>query len=168
MREDVTRREAMKTALKAGAYAAPVLLAVSAPAAVGAATPPATVDLAVTNSAAPPSGVVPTMTTFTVTVTNNGPVAASSIAVTDVLNATAFVFQSSTASQGMYTAATGIWSIPSLAVGVTATLTITVLALLVGAQTNTATLTGSAPPDANQANNTATATFIGLPPQQFG
>jgi hypothetical protein len=39
-RKDVTRREAMKTALKAGAYTAPVILTAAVPAAVGASPPP--------------------------------------------------------------------------------------------------------------------------------
>ncbi len=159
----VSRREAIKTAMKTGAYAAPVILMATAPQVVGAISPPpATVDLAVAKSATPVSGAVPTTTAFTVTVTNNGPGAASAITVTDALNATAFQYQSSTASQGAYNPATGAWTVPSLAAGATATLTINVLALLEGPQTNTATLTSSTPPDRTAANNTASATFTGI------
>ncbi|MGI8856407.1 MAG: hypothetical protein ACR2JW_11700 [Thermomicrobiales bacterium] len=39
-KKDVTRREAMKTALKAGAYTAPVILTAAVPAVVGASPPP--------------------------------------------------------------------------------------------------------------------------------
>ncbi len=159
----VSRREAMKTALKTGAYAAPVILMATVPQVVGAVSPPlATVDLAVAKSVTPVSGAVPTTTAFTVTVTNNGPGAASAITVTDALNATAFQYQSSTASQGAYNPITGAWTVPQLAVGATATLTINVLALLEGPQTNTATLTSSTPSDRNAANNTASATFTGI------
>jgi hypothetical protein len=38
--KDISRREAMKTALKAGAYAAPVVVAAAVPMGVAAATPP--------------------------------------------------------------------------------------------------------------------------------
>ncbi len=165
----VSRREAMKTALKAGAYAAPVILMATVPQVVGAISPlPATVDLAVAKSAIPVSGGVPTTTTFTVTVTNNGPGTASAITVTDALNATAFQYLSSTASQGSYNPATGAWTVPQLAVGATATLTINVLALLEGPQTNTATLTSSTPSDRTAANNTASATFTGISGSTFG
>ena len=60
--------------------------------------------------------------TYTVAVTNNGPEAASGVEITDNLPA-GLTFQSSSASQGTY--AGGIWSVGSLALGSTATLTIT-------------------------------------------
>ena len=40
LKDDISRREAMKTALKAGAYAAPVVVAAAVPVGVAAATPP--------------------------------------------------------------------------------------------------------------------------------
>jgi hypothetical protein len=39
-KDEISRREAMKTALKAGAYAAPVVVAAAVPVGVAAATPP--------------------------------------------------------------------------------------------------------------------------------
>lgn len=161
-KDDITRREAMKAALKAGAYAAPVVLAATVPQAVGAVSPaPATVDLAVGKTVDPAGDAVPAQVAFTVTVTNNGPGAASAITVKDALNPMAFVYLTSTASQGAYDPITGVWTIPTLAAGAKAFLTITVFALLEGAQTNTATLTSSTPSDRTAANNTASATFTG-------
>lgn len=40
LKDDMSRREAMKTALKAGAYAAPVVVTAAVPVGVAAATPP--------------------------------------------------------------------------------------------------------------------------------
>jgi hypothetical protein len=40
LKDDISRREAMKTALKAGAYAAPIVVAAAVPVGVAAATPP--------------------------------------------------------------------------------------------------------------------------------
>ncbi len=165
----VSRREAMKTALKTGAYAAPVILMATVPQAVAAISPqPATVDLAVGKSVVPVSGAVPTTAAFTVTVRNNGPGTASAITVMDALDPAAFQYLSSTASQGAYNPATGAWTIPSLAVGATAILTINVLALMVGQQTNTATLTSSTPSDGTAANNSMSATFTGISGLAFG
>ncbi len=161
--QDISRREAMKTALKAGAYAAPVILSAAVPAGVLAAnspTLPTTVNLAVAKSVTPVSGAVPTTATFTVTVKNNGPVAASAITVQDLLDPTAFMFQNATTSPGTtYNATAGVLTIPSLAIGATATLTINVLAIADGPRTNTATLTSSTP--LNTGNNQASATFTG-------
>ena len=170
--QDISRREAIIKAAKAGAYAAPVILSATVPAAVGAQVrvsgQPTTVDLAVAESVTPVSGVVPTNATFTVTVTNNGPAVASAITVLDTLDPTAFMFQNATTSQGTYNAATGVWTIPSLALRATATLTINVLAIAIGQRTNTATLTGSTPPDSNAANNQGSATFTGIPSTLIG
>ncbi len=64
--------------------------------------------------------------TFTVTVTNNGPSAVSGVEVLDVLSAR-LTFVSATPSQGTYTAATGRWSVGTLAAaGAAATATLQV------------------------------------------
>ncbi len=183
--QDISRREAMKTALKAGAYVAPVILSAAVPAGVLAANsptlppainpppvdnpppPPTTVTLVLSKSVTPISGVVPTTATFTVTVTNNGPVAASAITVRDLLDPAAFTIQNATMTPGtIYNAPAGVLTIPSLAVGETATLTINVLAIADGPRTNTATLTASTPP--NTGNNQASATFTGITGAAFG
>jgi len=57
--KDVSRREAMKTAMKGAAYAAPVVLAATVPAAVSAATPaPSGVRVTVTPNPSPRAGRV--------------------------------------------------------------------------------------------------------------
>src|SRR5207249_1919861 len=61
--------------------------------------------------------------TYTVTLTNNGPDAATSAAVTDLLPA-GVTFLSSTPSQGSYLSGTGVWTVGSVANLSTATLTL--------------------------------------------
>src|SRR5262245_49185588 len=81
-------------------------------------------DIAVGKTVSNPTPTVGTQVTYTVTATNNGPANATGVVVTDVLpNGLAFV--SSTASQGTYASATGLWSVGTVANGATATLTIT-------------------------------------------
>jgi uncharacterized repeat protein (TIGR01451 family) len=63
--------------------------------------------------------------TFTITVTNNGPDDATNIVVSDTLP-TEVTYVSSGASAGSYDDNTGMWTIPFIANGGTATLTITV------------------------------------------
>ncbi|MFH0735265.1 MAG: collagen-binding domain-containing protein, partial [bacterium] len=62
---------------------------------------------------------------FTVTVTNDGPTAATGVEVTDLIN-TAFEIQSVNPSQGTYNETTGIWTVGSLSNGASATLVVTV------------------------------------------
>jgi len=67
-KDDITRREAMKTALKAGAYAAPVVLAATVPEMVSAAaTPPP--PTTTTSTTAAPGGTTTTTTTTVPTTT---------------------------------------------------------------------------------------------------
>jgi len=73
---------------------------------------------------------------FTITVINQGPSAGSGIVVTDKLP-TGYSFVSSSAGAD-YNAATGDWSLGSLAVGETATLDITATVLAAGNYTNLA------------------------------
>lgn len=85
---------------------------------------PSDVDLAITktvNNANPDDG---DNVVFTITVTNNGPSAASDIVVSDLLQS-GFVFVSASASVGSYDGITGEWEIPALANGASATLNIT-------------------------------------------
>jgi uncharacterized repeat protein (TIGR01451 family) len=62
--------------------------------------------------------------TYTITVTNNGPDAASGIEVTDLLPGE-LTYVSDNPSQGSYDDTTGIWTVGSLASGASATLEIT-------------------------------------------
>ncbi|RIK24922.1 MAG: hypothetical protein DCC54_12240, partial [Anaerolineae bacterium] len=61
---------------------------------------------------------------FTITITNSGPDTATGVQVTDALPA-GFTFVSSSATQGTYNDATGIWDVGTLLVSQTATLTLT-------------------------------------------
>ena len=70
-KDDITRREAMKTALKAGAYAAPVVLAATVPEMVSAATPPPPTTS--TTTTAPTTTTSTTTTTTTSTTTTPPP-----------------------------------------------------------------------------------------------
>ena len=63
--------------------------------------------------------------TFTIKVTNNGPVATSGIVASDNLPA-GLAFVSSSATQGSYNSTTGLWAVGNLANGASATLTINV------------------------------------------
>ncbi|MCD4532489.1 DUF11 domain-containing protein [Nocardioides sp. cx-169] len=99
--------------------------------------------------------------TFTVTATNNGPAAATGILITDLLPAGRLTLLTSTTSgpqPSTYTAGTGAWSIPALAVDATVTLTITARVDTNGVASNTASLTRLDQLDTNAANNSATAT----------
>lgn len=96
-----------------------------------------------------------TSVTFTVTVLNKGIDAATNVLVGDLLPG-GLAYQSSTVTAGSYNAATGLWSVGNLAVGATATLTITATTTLAGSLTNTATV-ASDQYDPIPANNSASA-----------
>jgi choice-of-anchor A domain-containing protein/uncharacterized repeat protein (TIGR01451 family) len=85
--------------------------------------PPVTTDLEVTKSASKIFLQCGEDFTYTVTVKNNGPVAASAVVVTDLEPAGAD-FTGSTPSQGTYNPTTGEWNVGNLAVGASATLTL--------------------------------------------
>lgn len=115
-------------------------------------------DLAITKTGSPNPATVGQKVTYTVKVTNNGPAAASGVTMTDTLPSSV-TFGSASASQGSCSNSAGkvTCSLGSLAVGGSATVTITVTPNTVGTVTNTATVSSSAP-DPNTANNSASAT----------
>ena len=119
--------------------------------------PQAAADLAIAKSLLPAAGpyVLGQQVTYTVTVTNNGPDAASGVAVADVLPAalTSIVV---TPATGSWVPST--WTIGSLAVGASTTMTVTGSIQATGSIANAASVTGNEF-DPNTANNTAEVVF---------
>ncbi|QHL86705.1 DUF11 domain-containing protein [Nibribacter ruber] len=118
------------------------------------ASPKADVGVAITPSAAPYT--VGRTITFTVTVSNTGPSAASGIAVTDLLDPTKF--QNITATDATYDAANRIWKVGSLVANASKTLTITAQPLATGTYTILAKQAHTEV-DLNTANDSQTATI---------
>ncbi|MEZ3160898.1 hypothetical protein AB1K54_10175 [Microbacterium sp. BWT-B31] len=130
---------------------------------------PLGLDIAVTKSVDDPTPQVGSAVTFTVTAINNGPADATGIVITDVIPgpdpASAIEYLSSTpAAHTTYDAASGAWSIPTLAVGEQVALEITALANTSTPYTNTAALTHVDQPDLDRGNNTAQATIRAFEP----
>jgi uncharacterized repeat protein (TIGR01451 family) len=94
---------------------------------------------------------------FTVTAANNGPMGATGLQVTDSLPA-GLAYQSSTLSKGTYTSGTGIWDIGALAIGETATLTLSVVGTAGGGATNTASVSALNEYDPDTSNDSASVT----------
>lgn len=96
---------------------------------------------------------------FTVTVADHGPAAATGVTVTDLLPS-GLVLVRATPSAGGYDRTTGVWTVGSLAAGAQATLTLTARAIRVGPVTNTATLTAVDQTDTDPVNNRATVQVV--------
>ena len=84
---------------------------------------PRQADLVVTKSVNNPTPNVGDIVTFTITVHNDGPHVAQNIQLTDQLP-NGIHIRSFNVTTGTFAAATGVWTIPTLANGATATLTI--------------------------------------------
>jgi uncharacterized repeat protein (TIGR01451 family) len=95
--------------------------------------------------------------TFTVTLSNAGPDAATNVAVADLLPA-GLRFVSAAPSLGSYNSGTGLWSVGTLDGGANATLAIQATVVIPNAQTNTATINHADQFDPDTANNSASAT----------
>jgi large repetitive protein len=119
----------------------------------------AQIDLAITKSDSPDPVVAGNQLTYTVVATNNGPSAATGVAVTDPLPASV-TYVSGSSTQGSVTCTSGnlTATIGNLASGASATITFTATVApgTTGTITNTATVRGNEP-ESNTANNTATA-----------
>jgi uncharacterized repeat protein (TIGR01451 family) len=118
-------------------------------------------DLAVTKTDSPDPVHIGQNLAYTVTVTNNGPDAATGVTATDQLPKNAGYGSTST-TQGTCTLkpakATVSCSLGTIASGGTVTITINVKPTKKGQITNTVSVASTSPPDPNSANNTASAT----------
>jgi uncharacterized repeat protein (TIGR01451 family) len=115
-------------------------------------------DLALTKIVDNPTPNVGDSITFTVSVSNGGPLTATNVTVTDVLPV-GLTFVSATPSQGSYNSTTGTWTVGTLPVGPSQTLHITAVVATPTPATNTATVTHSDQFDPNLTNNSASATI---------
>jgi uncharacterized repeat protein (TIGR01451 family) len=122
-----------------------------------ASTNPQEADLAVGKTVSNPTPNVGDTITFTVTLTNSGPSAATGVQVTDLLPA-GLTFVSATPSRGTYTNSTGLWNIGAVPNGGAAFLTLQALVVSPNSQTNTARVSRADQFDPNPGNNTASAT----------
>ncbi len=114
-------------------------------------------DLSLSKTASNMAPNVGENVTFSIVLNNAGPDSATGVRVTDILP-TGVAFISTSLSAGTYDAATGIWSIGTLASGENATLDILARVETQGAKTNTArvTSTNQADPDSTPGNNVPT------------
>lgn len=139
-----------------GCYVDPVVPPVPPPP-----PPPPAADLHITKVASNQNVTVGQPVTFTVTVRNDGPSAATGTVISDPLPA-GFLSQSITTSSGAYNAITGQWSVGDMNNGSSATMTITGSIFVPGTITNTATVT-SAVGDPDPLDNTSSATVTAVP-----
>lgn len=117
-------------------------------------------DLAVTKSA--PATVAPAANfSYTITATNQGPIAASSVVVTDTIPA-GLTYVSNTGG-GVNNAGVVTWALGTLNSATASSVTLTVTAPLYGSATNTASI-GSATTDTNPGNNTSSQVITKVVP----
>ena len=103
-------------------------------------TVPATIDLSLTKTVDNATPAYQDTVTFTVTLTNDGPDAATGIEVTDVVP-TGLADVVVTPTDGTWTAP--VWSVPTLAAGASTTLTVAARVDSTAIQTNTAEVTAA-------------------------
>ncbi len=118
---------------------------------------PQQADLALAKTVSNPTPNVGDTISYTITLSDNGPDAATGVQVTDLLPAGLSIV-SNAPSQGIYNPGTGVWSVGAVDVGLSATLVIQATVVSPSSQTNTATITRADQFDPNTANNTASAT----------
>jgi len=125
----------------------------------GASAAPGDADLSISKTDSPDPVVQGNNLTYTITVTNDGPLAATNVVVTDNLPAKSdidFVSATSPAGSCDMTGNTVTCNLGTLANGATATVTIVVKAKHTGTLSNRATV--ASPEDNTPVNNSATAT----------
>jgi len=109
-------------------------------------------DLAITKTVDNASPAMGQIVNFTITVTNNGPTAASGIQVTDAQPA-GLTFGAAIPSQGTFSA--GVWNVGNLVVGGSASLKIMATVTSTSQITNVASITAIDQPDGDSSNNYA-------------
>jgi uncharacterized repeat protein (TIGR01451 family) len=126
---------------------------------------PTVTDLAIVKTAEPTSVLQGKNVTYTLTVTNNGPLTDTNVQVADSLPF-GVTFVSVTPSQGTCTSGTVVQcSLGTLTVGQKVTILIVVHTVNTGSITNTATVVGALP-ETTLANNTSSAAInVTAPPQ---
>lgn len=117
----------------------------------------AVVDLAVSKVVSPKESVVGQPITYTITVTNNGPSAATGVVVTDKLPGTVMAARCSDGCAYKHIGDDVVWRFGSLPSGGSVTLACTVMPTVVGQLTNIVTVRGNEY-DPVPGNNTASAT----------
>lgn len=120
-----------------------------------------TCDMSITNIVDDPTPTVGQTVVFTMTVTNDGPNAASGIQITHALP-TGTTFDSVSMSTGTYDDATGIWEFPSLNPGLSNFLVVHALVQPDAAGStlsNTASISSTDQADPDYSNNTANASI---------
>ncbi len=118
---------------------------------------PGGADLAVAKAVSGSTPNVGDTVTFTVTLSDLGPDAATGVQVSDVLPA-GLAFVSATPSQGSYSSASGVWTVGTVTTTTAQTLRIEAQVVSPDAQTNTATISHSDQFDPVTGNNSASAT----------
>ncbi len=123
-------------------------------------------DVAVSKTVADDQLITGDTTTFTLTVTNNGPALVDNLTISDVLP-DELTFLGGTPSAGNYDLQTGDWRLGELDVDESASFTMTVEATEVEevtVVTNTASVTGADLPDPDLENNSASVDVTISPP----
>ncbi|QCX01873.1 DUF11 domain-containing protein [Aggregatimonas sangjinii] len=118
---------------------------------------PPTVDLEINKTVDKPQTFFEDIIVFTITATNNSAYEATNIGIEDVLP-DGFAMVSHVADLGVYNETTATWEIPSIAIGATATLEMTVTVRETGSYTNIAELIYVDQIDLNTANDRAEVT----------
>ena len=114
-------------------------------------------DLSVSESVSSATPNVGDAITFTVTLSDHGPDAATNVQVSDLLP-TGLTFVSASVSQGTYSSGSGMWTVGTVSTTTPQTLIITATVASAAAQTNTATISHADQSDPNPANNSASVT----------
>jgi uncharacterized repeat protein (TIGR01451 family) len=121
-----------------------------------------TADLAVSKTVSNPSPSEGSIITYTITLVNNGPDAASGVQITDSLPG-GVTYISDTPSQGTYQSGTGVWSVGVFPVGASVTLDLVArvnLGTMGSLITNGVTITAANEADPTSGNNAASASII--------